>query len=319
MNSLSEAIASHIKISVVVPVHNKEKYIGDAIDSVLAQTVKPYEIILVDDASSDRSMKIAKDRLGQLGVYLRRSVPGAGGYAARNAGILAAKGDWIAFLDADDVWDKRFIERITNRIGTRGDGLGCVFTGYSTFAGNVHRRDIFGQRAINLGRETGEVSFEEFLRAWLTDRQCPIWTSASAFRRDILIQAGLFPEGRCRRGGDKDLWIRAVAIAPAAYDAAILAFYRQSDDAGQVTKTTATNSRHCLCETINLLILKERGAVRLLLKQVINAEIFLYVKKAFRSVPVGRAVYSDLRPLVSPVLSAAILTMVVLSRVRKPN
>jgi len=92
-------------VSVVIPVFNLEAYLGEAVDSVLNQSCRDFEIILVDDGSTDRSREII--------VHYQRQAPECvqaiflehgGAAAARNAGINAARGQWIAFLDGDDVW-----------------------------------------------------------------------------------------------------------------------------------------------------------------------------------------------------------------------
>lgn len=89
-------------ISVIIPVYNTEKYLAQAIESVLTQTVKPAEIIVVDDGSTDGSVNIAL----QFGDEIRVLKLGenCGAPAARNYGIGQASGEYLAFLDADDLW-----------------------------------------------------------------------------------------------------------------------------------------------------------------------------------------------------------------------
>ncbi|MGB5219263.1 MAG: glycosyltransferase family A protein, partial [Smithella sp.] len=95
------------KISVIIPVYNGEKYLDEALQSVLNQSVKPFEILIVDDCSTDRTAEIAQ-RYGDSIRYIRRETNG--GAAARNDGVKSATGDCIAFLDADDYWDKNKLE-----------------------------------------------------------------------------------------------------------------------------------------------------------------------------------------------------------------
>ena len=90
-------------ISVILPVHNCERYLAQAIESVLAQDCCPVELIVVDDGSTDRSGEIAR-RFGSSLRYVRQSNAGAG--AARNHGVALATGDYFAFLDSDDLWVK---------------------------------------------------------------------------------------------------------------------------------------------------------------------------------------------------------------------
>lgn len=92
-------------ISVVIPAYNAEAFLGDAIESVHAQTLAVLETIVVDDGSTDRTSSIAVSLNARV---IRQDNGGAS--AARNAGIRAATGQWIAFLDADDIWEPEKIE-----------------------------------------------------------------------------------------------------------------------------------------------------------------------------------------------------------------
>ncbi|MBI4892557.1 MAG: glycosyltransferase family 2 protein [Acidobacteria bacterium] len=107
------------KISVVIPAYNAEMTIRKALDSVLRQTIKPLEIVVVDDGSADGTV-LAVQKYGSGVKLLRQANQGAG--AARNHGVEAALGDWIAFLDADDEWLPGKLERqllaITDRDAT---------------------------------------------------------------------------------------------------------------------------------------------------------------------------------------------------------
>ncbi len=101
MKPASIPVSVAIRISVVIPVRNGERYLREAIDSVLAQTLLPFEVIVVNDGSTDRSGAIL-DSYGA--ALLRIDQPNAGTAAARNAGVRAARGDTLAFLDQDDLW-----------------------------------------------------------------------------------------------------------------------------------------------------------------------------------------------------------------------
>jgi glycosyltransferase involved in cell wall biosynthesis len=87
-------------VSVIIPVHNCEKYLGEAIESVLTQSYPPCEVIVVDDGSTDGSTAVAR----RFGVVCHSFHLNQGHGAARNRGAQLAKGDVLAFLDADDVW-----------------------------------------------------------------------------------------------------------------------------------------------------------------------------------------------------------------------
>lgn len=270
--------------SVVIPLYNKGPHIRRALDSALAQSEPPLEILVVDDSSSDGGLEIVLGYDDPRIRVLRRKTPGPGGYAARNLAIHEAKGDWIAFLDADDEWLPTHLATLDGAIRDhdRGD-LVCAFSGYN----NVHpdgrqNPDPYTRR---MGREAARrFTFAELLRTWLDLKDCPIWTSASAFRRDTLVASGLFPAERCRRGGDKDLWLRAARHGVSVAVPGIDAIYHR-DSVNMVTRANATTGRHCLCDSIVAMMDQATPEVQGLLKRLFNQEVFqyaLYASKAGR-------------------------------------
>jgi len=94
-------------VSVIIPVHNCERYVGCAIQSAINQTHRPIEVIVVDDGSSDGSERIVRQFKNLTSLKQKHK----GISAARNLGISAAKGEYIAFLDADDIWQEKKIEK----------------------------------------------------------------------------------------------------------------------------------------------------------------------------------------------------------------
>ena len=90
-------------ISVMIPVYNCDRYLGEAIESVLSQTYRPLEIIIIDDGSTDGSAAVAKRFMPHIHYYYQAN---AGIGSARNKGIELAQGSFFAFLDADDLWSK---------------------------------------------------------------------------------------------------------------------------------------------------------------------------------------------------------------------
>ncbi len=94
-------------ISVIIPVFNTEKYLAKAIESVLSQTLKPNEIIVVDDGSTDKSIEVARQFEPPVRI-ISQANKGVG--SARNVGTQAASCDFLAFLDADDFWTENKLE-----------------------------------------------------------------------------------------------------------------------------------------------------------------------------------------------------------------
>jgi glycosyltransferase involved in cell wall biosynthesis len=115
-----------MKVSAVIPTYNRSSQVCRAIDSVLAQTVRVEEIIVVDDGSTDGTADAVRDRYGCRVVLLEQE--NAGAAAARNRGIREARGEWIAFLDSDDVWMPTKIERQFEALAALGGEFGVCFT-----------------------------------------------------------------------------------------------------------------------------------------------------------------------------------------------
>jgi len=95
-------------VSVIIPVYNYERYLGEAIESVLSQTYQHLEVIVVDDESTDRSAEVAESFAGRGVRYCKQVHAGIG--PARNKGVELAQGDFLAFLDADDRWPEEKLE-----------------------------------------------------------------------------------------------------------------------------------------------------------------------------------------------------------------
>jgi len=114
-------------VSVVIPCYNAAPFLRETLDSALNQTHPPLEVIVVDDASTDDSAAIAES-YGPPVQLIRQENQGES--VARNRGIEEAKGDWIAFLDADDIWTPIKLKRQTEMIEP---GVACVYTGHFFF------------------------------------------------------------------------------------------------------------------------------------------------------------------------------------------
>jgi succinoglycan biosynthesis protein ExoO len=288
--------------AIVVPLYNKRPHIERALDSVFAQTDAPAEIFVVDDASTDGGLdQVVRYRDERLKI-LRRSEPGPGGYAARNMAILRAQSDWVAFLDADDAWAPDHLATIRDTIAhsQQADRISCVFAGYSNiYPDGRTESDRYTRHAGR--REPRTLDFAALLAAWLDLKECPIWTSASAFRRQALIDAGLFPAGRCARGGDKDLWLRVAHSGGLAVAAPRTTAIYHRDATNMVTRRSTTNARHCLCETIITMLPDAPDSIRPLLRKLFNLEVYQYALYAAKDRKVNpdswRGFYAQEDPL----------------------
>ena len=203
-------------ISVVIPLYNKEKSIAKTLESVLAQTYMDWECIIVNDGSTDKSAEVV-ERLTINDERFRLIDKENGGVSsARNRGIMEAKGEYVAFLDGDDLWDSRYLGTLVKLIQEYPRkglyGVGCV-----AIYGDAIPRSDKKQKYYR-----GEIT------TWSYD--CAAWTGSSvAAAAAALKSVGLFDE-RLSYGEDKDMWFRLQLLAGAACDFTPLAFYRQDSE-----------------------------------------------------------------------------------------
>ncbi|MGB7406786.1 MAG: glycosyltransferase family A protein, partial [Pacificimonas sp.] len=167
------------RVSVVIPLYNKAPHIVETTDSAFAQTRPPDEIVVVDDGSTDGGLALVKT-LGDPRINIfERSPPGPGGYAARNLAIENATGDWIAFLDADDVWHPDHLADLAAAVEASGNAAGYAFSGANVVF-DTHQRPY--RHDHRLLTAAPALDLATMLDAWLATERCPVWTSAAAFR-----------------------------------------------------------------------------------------------------------------------------------------
>lgn len=206
-----------MRFSVVIPLYNKGIHVVHALESVLMQTFEDFEILVVDDGSKDNSLQYAKSvNSSKIRVFHQKN---QGVSVARNVGIENAKGEYIAFLDADDVWHPDYLETI--------DKLTHVYAQSDIFvtAYEVLMKD--GKKNLSAQLEPKEGCLESY---WLTLSQKYdfVWTSATTIRREALIKAGMFKTGEMI-GQDLDMWARVARLNPhVAYSSKICVTYTRN-------------------------------------------------------------------------------------------
>jgi len=199
--------------SVIIPTYNRKEYVRQAIDSVMLQTFTDYEIIVVDDGSTDDTEK-ALARYGAKIRYFRQKNQGES--AARNYGLDIARGKYIAFLDDDDVWLPHKLERQVSYLGAHPD-TAMVCSG--DIAIDAEGQQIEQRSVDELNLSEGELSFETIFYP------CPITASTVLAKKSVLIQAGLFDESM-KYGEDWDMWMRVALHGPIGYIPEPLVFFR---------------------------------------------------------------------------------------------
>jgi glycosyltransferase involved in cell wall biosynthesis len=181
-------------VSVVIATYNYAHYLPSALDSVLAQTVKDLEVIVVDDGSTDDTQDVMRE-YGELSFLRYVRTENRGQPAAENTGVRQARAPWVAFLDADDQWLPAKIEKQL-ALARNDPDLGVVYS----------RRLWVDPAGCVLDRpqpvlHRGEVLETMFLRNF-------VCFSSSMVRRGVFDTVGLFDERR-RNASDYDLWLRA--------------------------------------------------------------------------------------------------------------
>ena len=188
-------------VSVIIPTFNSGKFIAHAVQSVLAQTYRQLEIIVIDDGSTDATKDVLREFNGHIRYCYQEN---RGPSAARNAGIKIARGDYICFLDADDIWMPNKLE-VQLAFMEQYDDISLVFSDTeevdpdkglhrSVLARTVLRNDIVSQIPIQ----------DAFKKLLITNF---IPTSMVMVRKQCFVKAGLFNES-LRVVEDRDMWLR---------------------------------------------------------------------------------------------------------------
>ena len=219
-------------VSVIVPAYDVAEFIGEALDSVLAQTYTDYEIIVVNDGSPDTKAleRALKPYLSRI-VYLKQENRGVS--AARNSGIAAAQGSLIAFLDGDDTWLPNYLEVQVARIQA-DPSIDVLYPNVMMFSDSSESGEDF----MTICPSNGEVTFERLLL-----QECNV-SNCSIARRETIVRAGLFDEA-LRSVEDFDLWLRVIKHGGRiAYHRDVLANYRRRP--GSLTADPIWLSKHIL-------------------------------------------------------------------------
>jgi len=239
-------------VSVIVPAYSVTQYVAEAIDSILRQTCQDFGIILVNDGCPDtvnleRALAPYLPRLR----YLRQENTGISG--ARNAGIRAATGDLIAFLDSDDAWEPTYLADQIAYLDQHPD-MDVVYSDAVFFG----EGPLAGRRFMEFSPSVGEVTI-----ASLVAERCTVFISVLA-RRQALLRSGLF-DPSMNRAEDFDLWLRVLRTGGRiGYQSLPLVRYRKRATSASVdTRGMIAGRLHALdkLEANGELSSEERAAV----------------------------------------------------------
>ena len=215
-----------MKISAVIPAYNSAEFLKEAIDSILQQSCPVDEIIVVDDGSTDKTQQIAESFGNQI-TYIKQANQGPS--AARNKGILAAEGDWIAFLDADDQWTANKIERQLTAL-KKEPSLKLIAADMSEIdpLGTLLVESVLAKHdLLERFRALNGSAVHNALASLVSKNFIP--TGTVLVEKAALIESNLF-NPMIRFGEDLELWAKIACNHPIACLPEVMMLRRQHDN-----------------------------------------------------------------------------------------
>ncbi len=205
------------RFSLVMPVYNKVATLGSALSCVHEQTLRDFELIVVDDGSTDGSLALLEREanLGRLRL-LRPASPGTGRQAARNLGARQAEGRWLVFFDADDLLLFDHLSRFADAIQVH-PFLELFVNAYQTMEEHYrwNRERVPDPGVMTRRQALAALAHGDFIH-----------TNGACIRRERFLSLGGFPEERYRRGGDAYFWLKALcALESIHYDATVTSLW----------------------------------------------------------------------------------------------
>lgn len=217
--------------SVIIPLYNKEKFVENAVNSILQQTFSDFEIIIVEDCSTDKSLEVIS-KIQSDKIKILRHDKNKGLSVSRNTGIKNSKANYITFLDADDVWKPNYLEKINSLIHQ--------FPEAKLFATNYE--ELYPNNLILLPKNNSsnlqnDIIISDFFQISLAQ---PLYCSCSlCVEKSVFEKAGLYDE-KITFGEDIDFNIRANSSYKLAYSKEALVTYTMFSE-NQITNTSIRN------------------------------------------------------------------------------
>lgn len=279
MNISSLGNLSQPFFSVVIPVYNKGPHLHRSISSVLNQNFRDFELLLINDASTDNSEEVMLKFVDARIQILKRSIPGPGGYAARNLGTKKARAKWVAFLDADDEWFPGHLNELKQLIHEFPEA-GLVCTSWNEVQKDaIGVPNLFREKMGDIGKIP--INYKDYIYKCVKIG-FPYCSSAIAVLQSALLAVEGFPADKCRRGGDVDTWLRVMAyVRCAAWSSKISAVYFK-DSVNMVTKHETFTASW------------EKGTIDTLLFSESDRQVRIYLKKYNNKRIIDRYLYSRL-------------------------
>lgn len=184
--------------SIIMPLYNKAPYVRKAVESVVGQTFADWQLIVVDDCSTDGSAAVA-EQVADSRIRIVRLGKNGGVGAARNHGVALSEAPFVCFLDADDWWEPTFLEEMAG-LTERHSDAGIYGTSYYIVKNGKKRVAPIG---VDKGFTEGEINY---CRVYAKTLCMPLWTGAVCMPRTVFNEAGGFPVG-IKLGEDFLLWV----------------------------------------------------------------------------------------------------------------
>ncbi|GIO19647.1 glycosyl transferase [Oceanobacillus oncorhynchi subsp. incaldanensis] len=221
-----------MKFSVVIPLYNKEKHIKRSIESVLNQTYEDFELIIIDDGSTDLSKEKAKEIIDHRIKIISKKNEGVS--AARNYGIENSNFEYIAFLDGDDTWEPLFLESIADLINDYPEA-GAYASSYN-FVGNNGKKNA----NINITLQDNEKGTVKYFKSALKN---PLISASSVvIPKRVFTQLGYFSTNLIK-GEDLEMWARIGLHYNVAFINKVLAsYYLNSENRSDTKKVDYSNT-----------------------------------------------------------------------------
>lgn len=201
-----------MRVSVIIPLFNKAPYIGRALASVVSQTFTDFELIVVDDGSTDQGPQIVEAWDDPRIRLVKQENAGTG--AARNHGIAEARGEFIAFLDADDEWLPGYLQESVRLLEECGPDVATISSGYIEYPAAVSRENMWRARGLSDGvKQLTSDTAPEFVIALLA-YMSPCTTVARS--RALHEWGGFYDRNHCSYGEDAHLWLKILLNEPVA-------------------------------------------------------------------------------------------------------
>jgi hypothetical protein len=203
-----------VRVSIVIPLYNKAPYVRRALDSIRAQTFSDFEVIVVDDGSTDEGARIIESYPDAR--FRLVTQPNAGPGPARNRGMAEAQGEFIAFLDADDEWLPDYLSESLRLLESYGTEVAAISSGYIEYPASVSREEMWRARGVRDGVHRLNAQTPPALAVHMLAYMSPWSTIARA--NVIRKWGGFYSREKCLYAEDAFLWLKVLLNEAVAFN-----------------------------------------------------------------------------------------------------